>query len=118
MMISGPLASEVASLSTELPCTLNTRYEHRCEKPGLRGFRPGPTQTRNWLQARLTVYPPAYQNPVNLSNIIFLALNFFMHIFNIAKSEQSSHTPGGSHQRPNHFNLKEKWIKGLITICG
>ena len=29
---------------------------------------------------------------------------------NIAKSEQSSHTPGGSHQRPYHFNWKEKWI--------
>ena len=27
---------------------------------------------------------------------------------NIAKSEQSSHTPGGSHQRPYHFNWKEK----------
>ena len=26
---------------------------------------------------------------------------------NIAKSEQSSHTPGGSHQGPYHFNLKE-----------
>ena len=32
--------------------------------------------TRNWLQARLTVYPPqcADQNPVNLSKIIFSAL--------------------------------------------
>ena len=29
---------------------------------------------------------------------------------NIAKSEQSSRTPGGSHQRQYHFNLKEgKW---------
>ena len=28
---------------------------------------------------------------------------------NIAKSEQSSHTPGGSHQRPYHINWKEKW---------
>ena len=43
-------------------------------------------QLRNWLQARLTVYPPqfAYQNPVNLSKIIFSALNFFMHIFNMS----------------------------------
>ena len=43
-------------------------------------------ETRNWLQARLTVYPPqcAYQNPVNLSKIIFSALNFFMHIFNMS----------------------------------
>ena len=33
-------------------------------------------KTRNWLQARLTVYPPqcADQNPVNLSKIIFSAL--------------------------------------------
>ena len=28
--------------------------------------------------------------------------------FNIAKSEQSSHTPGGSHHRPYHFNLLER----------
>ena len=28
-------------------------------------------------------------------------------IKNIAKSEQSSHTPSGSHQRPYHFNWKE-----------
>ena len=27
---------------------------------------------------------------------------------NIAKSEQSSHTPGGSYQRPYHFNLLER----------
>ena len=32
-------------------------YEPRCEKTGLRGFRPGPTQTRlyshrRWLEAR------------------------------------------------------------------
>ena len=42
--------------------------------------------TRNWLQAGLTVYPPqcAYQNPVNLSKIIFSALNFFRHIFNMS----------------------------------
>ena len=31
-------------------------------------------------------------------------------ITNIAKSEQSSHTHGDSHQRPYHFNWKEeKW---------
>ena len=42
--------------------------------------------TRNWLQAKLTVYPPqcADQNPVNLSKIIFSALNFFMHIYNMS----------------------------------
>ena len=37
---------------------------------------------------------------------------------NIAKSEQSSHTPGGSHRRPYHFNLLEEkkngQIKGLM----
>ena len=27
---------------------------------------------------------------------------------NIAKSEQSSHTPGRSHQRPFHFDWKER----------
>ena len=43
-------------------------------------------ETRNWLQARLTVYPQqgADQNPVNLSKITFSALNFFMHIFNMS----------------------------------
>ena len=38
---------------------------------------------------------------------------------NIAKSEQSSHTPGGSHQRPYHFKSlegkKNAQIKGLIS---
>ena len=29
-------------------------------------------------------------------------------ILNIAKSEQSSHTPGSSHQRPYFFNWKER----------
>ena len=29
-----------------------------------------------------------------------------INIVNIAKSEQSSHTPGGSHQRPYNFNWK------------
>ena len=28
---------------------------------------------------------------------------------NIAKSEKSSHTPGGCHHRPYQFNWKEKW---------
>ena len=43
-------------------------------------------ETRNWLQARLTLYPlqSADQNPANLSKIIFSALNFFMHIFNMS----------------------------------
>ena len=36
-------------------------YEPRCEKTGLRGFRPGPTQTRlynhtRWLEARNFVF--------------------------------------------------------------
>ena len=38
---------------------------------------------------------------------------------NIAKSEQSSHTSGGSDQRPYHFNSLERkknaQIKGLIS---
>ena len=40
--------------------------------------------------------------------------HFYMHIvihrFNIANSEQSSHTPGGSHHRPYLFNWKERKI--------
>ena len=39
----------------------NVNYEPRCEKTGLRGFRPGPTQTRlynhtRWLDARNFVF--------------------------------------------------------------
>ena len=30
-----------------------TSYEPRCEKTGLRGFRPGPTQTRLYSHSRL-----------------------------------------------------------------
>ena len=30
---------------------------------------------------------------------------------NIARSEQSSHTPGGSHQRLKHFQRKDKIVK-------
>ena len=33
--------------------------------------------------------------------------------YNIAKSEQSSHTPAVAIR--GHFNWKEKWIKGLIS---
>ena len=37
-------------------CGTVVKYEPRCEKTGLRGFRPGPTQTRlynhtRWLEA-------------------------------------------------------------------
>ena len=43
--------------------------------------------------------------------------NFTLNI--ATKSEQSSHTPGGSHQRPYHFNLFERkkngQIKGLMS---
>ena len=38
----------------------------------------------------------------------FKHLSKLLQDFNIAKSEQSSHTPGGSHQRLYHFNCKEK----------
>ena len=42
------------------PCNVDpvhTTFEPRCEKTGLRGFRPGPTQTelcshRRWIEAR------------------------------------------------------------------
>ena len=49
-----------ASLIHVVTPTINSdclvRYEPRCEKTGLRGFRPGPTQTRlyshtRWLEA-------------------------------------------------------------------
>ena len=35
---------------------------------------------------------------------------------NIARSEQSSHTPGGSHQRLKHFQRKDKNFKDLIIL--
>ena len=40
----------------ETPVESQCKYEPRCEKTGLRGFRPGPTQTgvyshRRWLEA-------------------------------------------------------------------
>ena len=44
----------IPTLSTSHFCLLS--FEPRCEKTGLRGFRPGPTQTRlysytRWLEA-------------------------------------------------------------------
>ena len=35
---------------------------------------------------------------------------------NIARSEQSSHTPGGSHQRLKHFHRKDKIVKDFIIL--
>ena len=35
---------------------------------------------------------------------------------NIARSEQSSHTPGGSHQRMKHFQRKDKIVKDFIIL--
>ena len=35
---------------------------------------------------------------------------------NIARSERSSHTPGGSHQRLKHFQRKDKIVKGFIIL--
>ena len=35
---------------------------------------------------------------------------------NIARSEQSSHTPGGSHQRLQHFQRKDKIVKVFIIL--
>ena len=60
--ISGPLAYKALMLPNKqlhlgLALLLFTGlYEPRCEKTGLRGFRPGPTQTglysdRRWLEA-------------------------------------------------------------------
>ena len=34
----------------------------------------------------------------------------------IARSEQSSHTPGGSHQRLQHFQRKDKMVKDFIIL--
>ena len=64
------------------------------------------------------------KHAINFKKIIFqILIHFEGQIFaqatinrniekeeNIAKSEQSSHTPGGSHQRPYHFNWKERKI--------
>ena len=35
---------------------------------------------------------------------------------NIARSEQSSHTPGSSHQRLQHFQRKDKIVKDFIIL--
>ena len=35
--------------------------------------------------------------------------------YNIARSEQSSHTPGGSHQRLKQFQRKDKIVKDFIS---
>ena len=61
------------------------KYSERIKEP-LMDLRSKLPPTRNWLQAKLTVYPPqcADQNPVNLSKIIFSTLNFFMHIYNMS----------------------------------
>ena len=37
-------------------------------------------------------------------------------IKNIARSEQSSRTPGGSHQRLKHFQRKDKIVKNFIIL--
>ena len=55
---------------------------------------------------------------MSIHNVGFYADINHNYLLNIAKSEQSSHTPGGSHQRPYYFNLleikKTGQIKGLI----
>ena len=50
-------------------------------------------------------------NSFKLSCMSSLPARMRMIDSNIAKSEQSSHTPGGSHQRSYHFNWKEGKIK-------
>ena len=51
--------------------------------------------------------------------VICCKLFFIKRLLNTAKSEQSSHTPGSSHQRPYNFNSLERKkngkIKGLIS---
>ena len=37
-------------------------------------------------------------------------------ILNIARSEQSLHTPGGSHQRLEHIQRKDKIVKDFIIL--
>ena len=37
-------------------------------------------------------------------------------LVNIARNEQSSHTPGGSHQRLYHFQRKVKIVKDFIIL--
>ena len=37
-------------------------------------------------------------------------------IENIARSEQSSHTPGGSHQRLYHFQRRDKIVKDFTIL--
>ena len=41
-------------------------------------------------------------------SVLYLDLFQIKLFLNIAKSEQSSHTPGGSHNRPYQFNWKER----------
>ena len=47
-------------------------FEHRCEKTGLRGFRPGPTQTRlynhtRWLEAGNFVFRKKRDRTIRLA---------------------------------------------------
>ena len=49
----------------------------------------------------------------NISNKHTFLNGIFTHKINIARSEQSSHIPGGSHQRLKHFQRKDKIVKGF-----
>ena len=43
-------------------------------------------------------------------------ISLLIFITNKARSEQSSHTPGGSHQRMLHFHRKDKLVKNFIIL--
>ena len=54
--VSDQVRHQPINTDTETVSWLALLYEPRCEKTGLRGFRPGPTQTRlyshrRWLEA-------------------------------------------------------------------
>ena len=42
--------------------------------------------------------------------------NYYRSLVNIARNEQSSHTPGGSHQRLKRFQRKDRIVKDFIIL--
>ena len=54
--LNGHFRGDLFSRENKLVYSILRKFEPRCEKTGLRGFRPGPTQTRlyshrRWLEA-------------------------------------------------------------------
>ena len=47
--------------------------------------------------------------------ILFIRM-IHLYLGNIARSEQSSHTPGSSHQRLYHFQRKDKIVEDFIIL--